>query len=254
VTDTGTLETSDLTRLDGQLARVAVDTEGHRLYLADAARDLGRLVAVDLNSGRVAGEAQGPSDVKQAFSPTGAVLTKDGRSLVTLGSSADGSGSIVVWTDLATLRSSALNRVSAPPGELALAPSPDGSRIYLSTGDRLIVVDPRASQPAELSLGGSGSAGTPVSPGAIAVAPDGTIYAVVRDGGIAVVAPNPLQVTQRIGQDLQFTSVAASTDGKHLYALQKDGTYVVMNPATGEVVVRRPNVGSLAILQVTPGE
>jgi DNA-binding beta-propeller fold protein YncE len=152
------------------------------------------------------------------------------------------------------LRSTALNRVGVPPGQAALALSPDGSRGYLSTGDRLVVVDPRGSQSSELSLGGSASAGTPVSVGGIAVAPDGTIYAVVRDGGIAVVTPNPLQVTQRIGQDRQFTSVGVSTDGKYLYALQKDGTYVVMTPTTGDVVLHRPNVGSLAILQVTPGE
>jgi DNA-directed RNA polymerase specialized sigma24 family protein len=252
-TDTGTLETADLTRVDGRLVVLAVDARTQRLYLADEARNFGRLVVLDLGSGRTTGEVAAPSDVPQAFQPSGAVLSPNGRSLFTLAAPTGNTSSAVVWTDLLNLQSSGLNRVTASPGRAALSPSTDNARAYLYTGDRLVVIDPRASQPTELALGSGGDTG-PVPPGSVAVAPDETIFLILREGGIGVVSPEPLQLTRRIGQDRQFTSVAAGSDGKSVYALQQDGTFVVMNATTGEVLVRRPNVGSLAFLQVNPGE
>jgi len=104
-----------------------------------------------------------------------------------------------------------------------------------------------------------GSAGAPPAapdPGKVlASGPDAdTLYAVVPGGGIAVVRADPIQLLNRLSSEKQYRSVATSSDGRLLYVIEEGGTYVVLDAATGQELLRRPNFAAVALLQANAGE
>jgi hypothetical protein len=77
---------------------------------------------------------------------------------------------------------------------------------------------------------------------------------VVRTGGIGVVDPVRLELVRRLNADRDYTTVSVSSDGRLLYAVDSTGAYVVLNPVSGENVLRRPDAGVASLLQVNRGE
>jgi DNA-directed RNA polymerase specialized sigma24 family protein len=277
VTDTATLQPSDVARLEGRFAVVAVDEEGHRLFLADEARNGERLEVLDLTNRRSLGSVEGPAGVERPFAPTEARVLPNRQFLVTLGG---GANPAVVETDLGTLQARAVPLERAAGGKVALAPMVDGSGVYAYTGDAVYEVwtspapaarrDPRISNPLIgrwVELGAPGN--LTLGEGALAAAADGTVY-LVREQGIGIVpASQPTGAVanlQTIATDRQFRSVSVASDGKSLYTIQTSGSYSVLDPANGQELLpeegsggffgrpRRERLGILSFLQVNMGE
>jgi DNA-directed RNA polymerase specialized sigma24 family protein len=260
VADTGTLETNDVGRIPGRLSPVAVDRAGSRLYLADEEAGWNRLQVYDL-SAHQAGESVTNEDFEGAFRPTQATLSQDDASLFTLGSS-DGQAAIV-RTDLQALRVLG-GAVLAPPadGGIDLLPAGEGGRVlaYETGTGRLHEVDPaggRIVRTLDLSGRAAPNATPPggnTSEGTAAVGPNGVLYAAVRTGGIAVVDLAGFTVARTLNADRDYNTVSVSTDGRLLYVVESGGSYVVLDAATGNQMLRRPDAQVAVIVQVNQGE
>lgn len=263
--DTGTLQAADVGCADGRLAAIAVDEDADRLYLGDEAADWGRLVVFDLKQGTVAGSLSAPPMLADVFRPDRAILATDRRSLFSYGALRDSMSPAVAWFDLPSARAPGWVALDgAEGGAVSMVASVDGQRVFvydLAEG-RLHEVDLERSRIGRsTSVGASGpvASGEPASRalvrGALAASPDGAVlYAVLPEGGIAVVGVDRLEVAGRLGSQRRYKAIAASTDGRMLYGLEGDGTYVVLDESTGEPLLRRARVRGSDFLQVNAGE
>jgi DNA-directed RNA polymerase specialized sigma24 family protein len=259
VTDTATMSTNPVGRLDGRLALLGVDEQRGRLYLADS--DGSRLIAFDSSLGQVVQAVDAPEDVRGAFASEGAVFVPGGPTLFTLASgAADGSTGAVV-TDLSAMRILGSTSLPGARDEYAsLLPDPSRGHLYahqLGAG-ALHEVDYRMGRviaSAQLDPGAGDAVAVAEDGGTVARVPDGSaLYAVVTSGGIGVVRAEPLQLLNRIAADKQYRSVATSSDGRLLYVIEQDGSYAVLQSSDGQQMLRRSNVGAVALLQANAGE
>jgi len=198
-----------------------------------------------------------PEGVTAAFSPRNAVLSSDGSTLFTLGTSADGQAAAVV-TDAVGGRVARAIDLPGGPDEYA-GQLPVGGKLlaYQLTEATIHEVDPSSGAvrgSAQLDPeGGATPAGNET--GTLTTAVQGSVaYAVVPSGGIAKLQPDPIQATDRLAPDHHFRSVAASSDGSLLYTVESDGAYTVLQAPTGQQVLRRPNANATGLLQASAGE
>ncbi|MEA2639490.1 MAG: hypothetical protein QOF51_884 [Chloroflexota bacterium] len=259
VVDTATLEAEDIGRIDGQLAPIAVTEATKRLLLGDEASGWSRLAVFDLEHHQLAGNVAAPAGYREAYRPGTAALTQGGARLVTLGTGGAGEAGVVL-TDLTALQVAGTIAVpgTAPERVVLLAP-PDRPRAYVYdvAQGRLTVVDVdgrRVEGTALLAPGSDGDQSLAAAPGMLALGPDGSVYAVLPSGGIGVVALGDLQAVRRLGEDQHYRAVAVATDGKLVYGLRADGSYVALDAATGELRLRRASVQVASFGQVIAGE
>lgn len=268
VVDTGTLQQTDVGCADGRLAVVGADEGAHRVYLADEAAGWSRLVVFDLASRRLVGAVEEPG-IEEAFRPD-RTLVDVGRSalfsygvLRELREGADAAG-VVMRTDLDTLQVVGWAGLgpSRASGVSLLATEPSGRVLVYDVGGGALwqvdlTTEGRLPRRRDLVAGGpGGEAGTgPVVRGALALSPDGTLaYAVLPGGGIAAVDVRRFEPLRELARERQFAAVGVSSDGRMLYALERDGTYSVLDAGTGESLLRRARGRATEILQINAGE
>jgi hypothetical protein len=274
VVDPATGTESAVGRVNGSLAVVGVDERLGRWYLADNGNDGGQgLVAFDAAVGEIVSRAMSPAGVRDAFAATHAVVLADGTTLLTLGANADDGQAVLVSTDLRSMEVRATVALQGTPEEYgALLPRPSINRVLaynLGSGVVLDVdlVTGAILRSAQLERPPAREARGEAPVAALAAAPDGTIFALTGGGGVAALSSESLTGTRRLGQDRSgqyptYTSVSASTDGRLLYLVEaprredRDATaaYVVVDVADGRQLVRRTNVGAIALVQVNAGE
>lgn len=257
-TETATRESSELGKIEGRYSVLAVPGAGEVVYLADEDGAGMRLVAFDVRLRRITNAAEPPAPVKEAFMPGRAALAPDGEILYSIGLLPGGDDVAVMRTHLPSMEVRGWMPVSTAVAEnptFLAWPDGKGLSIFLVQSGavydfdfargvlRAGNVDPRAGPPSE---------GTTAGP---AAAFDGVrIYAIVGRGGIAVMDRERLEVTSRIAEERRFRTIALSSDGRLLYALDAGGNYAVLRADTGEQVLQRRNVQLAGFLQVNAGE
>jgi len=258
MTETATMVSSAVGRLEGQLALLGVDEPRGRLYLSDA--EGSRLIDFDSSLGQVAQSLTAPEAEPGAFAPRDAVIVPDGPTLFTLAPRSGGETAAVV-TDLGAMRVVSSTPLPGPLEEYAgLLPDPGRARLFayqLATGELhgVNLVAGRLAGSAQLDAGAEDRRPSGNESGTLARGPDGSVlYAIVPAGGIAVVRAAPLQLENRLATEKLYRSVAASTDGRLLYVVEQDGSYAVLQASTGQQLLRRANVGAVALLQANAGE
>lgn len=258
--DLGTFQTTDVGCVGERVAALAVDGEEGLLYLTDAQAE--RLMAFDLKAQGLDSRVLRADGLARPFAPETALTTASRSILLTIASGGDADTTSLVRTDLRSLTAS--TRTLSPdlgPGSLALTSSAQGERvwIYEVDGGRIREVTSngatRLGRLSENSPRSDSSGARTLRNGALALSPDGArLFAVLSEGGIAVVSVERLEVDGTFAPESRYTAVAASTDGRYLFALQTDGTYVVLDAATGAERLRRARVQGREILQVNAGD
>jgi DNA-binding beta-propeller fold protein YncE len=129
VFDTGTHIFKQAIAIDGNPYRIALSPDATRAYTANLTGP--SLSVVDLASGRLT------TNLPVPVQPTGLAVTRDG-SLIYVASQTAGTLTVIDAASLAARASAAI----AQAREVVV--SPDGRRAYVSSGDRVVVVDTRA--------------------------------------------------------------------------------------------------------------
>jgi len=255
VTDTATMASNPVGRLDGRLALLGVDEARGRLYLTDSEGT--RLLFFDSSLGQTVQTIDQPESFVAAFAPRGAVLSADGSTLFTLGGSSDGEAAAVV-TDLLTGRVQRPIPLPGSPDEFAGQLQASG-RLYayrLSEG-AVFEIDPVIAQvlgSVQLDAGG-GSPPSGSETGLLVATSQGSlIYAIVSSGGIASLRTDQFQLVNRLAPDRRFRSISVSSDGSLLYTIEIDGGYSVFQASSGQQMLHRSNVNASALLQANAGE
>ena len=255
VTDTATMVGNPLGRLEGRLALLGVDEVRGRLYLTD---DEGsRLLAFDSALGQVVQEIEQPDGLRAAFAAGDAVVSADGSTLFTLGSTEDAQAAAVVTNLLAGRVQSTISLPGAREeyaGQLHA-----GGRLFAYQLEQGTVheIDPgsgRVTGNAQVDPSGGSRPAGGEDRYLAAPAQSALVYAVVPSGGIAIMQSGPIRLSNRLAADRQFRSVSASSDGSLLYTIESDGSYAVLQATSGQQLVRRANVNAVALLQANAGE
>ncbi len=260
VVDPATGLESAIGRANGSLALLGVDERLGRLHLADAANGGAVLLGFDGAVGEVVERVVGPDGVRDPFAARHAVLSHDGATLLTLGTLADSGQAGLLVTDLARMQVRGPLRLPGPPRDYApllLRPTTERVLAYHLAGGTVYEIDSAAP-----TVVRSAQVGAPLAlttsdgdaPGAaLALGPEGTIFALAGEGGVAALSADTLAVARRLSQDQTYTSMLASTDGRLLYLVDGTGGYVVLDAASGRKLGGR-NVGALVLVQVNAGE
>lgn len=257
-TETATMATSELGTIEGRYGVLAAPRAGEVIYLADQQSAGVRLAAFDVRLRRITNTVEPPAPVQGSFVQGLAALAPDGEILYSIGMLPGGDDVAVMRTHLSSMEVRGWVPVSPVVAQNpTFLPWPDGRglSIFLVQSGAIYDLDfargvlrtanivPGAAPPSEGATGGH------------AAAFDGTrIYAIDGRGGIAVMDRERLEVTRRMAEDRRFRTIALSSDGKLLYALDADGNYAVLRADTGERLLRRGNVQAAGFLQVNAGE
>ncbi|MSQ24470.1 MAG: hypothetical protein EXR58_08010 [Chloroflexi bacterium] len=260
MTDTATGATSTIGNVAGHLHTVA--TTEQAAYLVDEDAAWNELVVVSLDRGSVTGRLRAPPEIQEAFGPRLPVLGRDGKTLLTLGRQSQVEGLALVSTDLSTLQvKSWLPLPGSTVLGVGLVPSRDGTHVfvYFPAGPTVLDVDLIKGETRQsLGIGEVGIA--PGRTGAdnvaklIAADPKGELlYCALPSGGVAVVKAAPFALVSTLATDRQYRAVEVSSDGASLITLGFDGSYQLLDAATGKERYRRPQVRADDILQVNAG-
>jgi hypothetical protein len=114
---------------------------------------------------------------------------------------------------------------------------------------------PRSGRPPRrIDLGEEGRA-APGSQALLAAPPTGDLlYVLIPGDGVAIIDRSRFLELRRLPLEREASEIAASTDGGMLYVTGKDGSYTVVDAGSGRTLLRRPNLGNVAILQVQMGD
>jgi hypothetical protein len=260
--------------VDGNLVVIGVDERLGRWYLTDAGSNNSILLTFDAAVGEVVNRTNGPVGVLAPFWAGRSAMFRNGATLVTLGADAESGQAVLLPTELSSMEVKAPIVLSGAPEEFApllvrSSPArvlayhlPSGTlyEIDVATAAVTRTVQLESLPPHDANEGEAGGA-------ALALGPDGTIFALAGGGGVVALAPDTLAVTRRLGQDRSgqyptYTSLSASTDGIRLYLAESPrrsdrettAAYVIADVADGRQLIRRPNVGAIALVQVNAGE
>ncbi|WP_319436033.1 YncE family protein [Mycobacterium sp. RTGN5] len=228
-------------------AGVVFDPTGTRFYVVNSGGVVGSVSAVSLPGNTVAAPiviATGPFFA--AIGPAGSPSA--GKLYVTIyGAVADGNTVSVI--DTTTNQVTAVSVAAAGAGPQAVAISPDGTRLWVSTaGSGNVSVINTATNAVVKTIPVSGAAG-------IAFSPDGHFAYVANFTANTVSVINTANYTTAatIPVGASPSSVAVSPDGSVAYVTnQQDNTVSVINTAT-KTVIKTITVGSTAAgLAVSP--
>jgi YVTN family beta-propeller protein len=191
-------------------ADVAVRPDGTRAYVP---LQTGSVLAVDLTSRQVA------STITTNGRPCSIAVARDGRHAYV--ADLTGESLFVLDTTNDSLATSvALGAISRPTRTPAIAVSPDGRRVYLTsataTDDHLLVIDTETNTVA-------GDYGLDIHPVGIAVSPDGARLYVAgcesfcTNGTLLILDAANTQVVSRIALPAAPVALALSPDGSRAY-------------------------------------
>jgi YVTN family beta-propeller protein len=202
-------------------AGLAISPDDGTVYVAANLAD--ELYAVDAKSGMVRWSA--PTGTQ----PYAVALSPDGKRAYV----SDWAGAAVSIIDTATGLKVADVAVAAHPNALAVAP--DGSTVYVAcaNGDDVDAIDTTTDAVRAIDAGLWPHAAEGTTPNGLALSPDArTLY--VADAGDDAVAVIDVSGSPRLAGGIPVgwyvTDVAASADGKWVYALDGNGTNGHPNP------------------------
>jgi DNA-binding beta-propeller fold protein YncE len=188
----------------------------------------------------------------------GLALTPDGRTLYA--ASVDGDGVLVV--DAATLAAAGMIPTHALAAFFPLRAvlSPDGAFLYVASGIRepttVSVVDTH-SLAVVGEISGDPRGPCPSRSYGLYLSPDGrTLYLLASDANcllLADTASRTIAGSYRIGESGKpLMHVAAHSDGRRLYVLDRAGTVFILNPASGVVTKTLTTIPDAYTVKLAP--
>jgi DNA-directed RNA polymerase specialized sigma24 family protein len=256
--DAGTLEVRDLGCVERPVTVLAADDRSGRILLGDALGGSEQLLVFDLRQGRVTDTVEAPETLTGVFADR-VEIAPDGTALFSTTAVAEPGRArfAVAETDLGTLQIMGIAELTNPCGPDAnlLPTASDEVYAYQPACGRVHELHPRSGRPPRrIDLGEEGRA-APASQALLAAPPTGDLlYVLVPGNGVVIVDRARFVELRRLTLEREPVQIAASTDGGMLYVINQDGSYSVVDAGSGRTLLRRQNLGNVAILQVHAGE